>query len=34
MTKEELFENWYDIQEVLEEQNKAPRNNEGDPDEE
>jgi hypothetical protein len=34
MTKEELFENWYDIQEVLAEQNKAPRNNEENSEEE
>ena len=31
MTKEELLENWYDIQEALAEQRKPPRNNEEDP---
>jgi hypothetical protein len=30
ITKEDLLENWDDIQEVKEEQNKPPRNNEED----
>jgi hypothetical protein len=34
MTREELMDNWYDLQEVKAEQNKPPRNNQEDPEEE